>query len=443
MLVLLCHRYVHSALALSPHAKLLQIRATLQSAFQEKRLVDDAFYAWASLVAAAGEDEVESLVDHTFSIIVQNWPSFSPQSQTLAHDTIAEMLKSHNSLIRDRIEMIPSLAGITLLQKFEGEISRFKAQLDSMIHFEAFSRRCKDESATIVHQALTELIPFLSSNQRMVHESALSQQPSPIIAQVSRSVLDASVRFKETQPEILDLCAQCLGIIGSIDPNRVEALREKREILMLSNFEKANEVIDFVASMLETVLVEAFHSAPTGKTQTYLAYVLQELLKFCGFRQAVVFRPKSSQSTPTYHRWIQIPEAIRSTLTPYFNSKYVIVHPAMPADGENFPVFKHAMTHGSWLRTLVFNLLHKGKGDNAQMVFPVLSRVIWGHDLAIPTFLLPFVVLNIVVGGTEEEVENICSEFLTVLAFDISDVPQFEAENVKQCSEVSENAPVR
>jgi serine/threonine-protein kinase ATR len=387
-------------------------------------------------LVAAAEEEIESLVDHTFSIIVQNWSSFSPQSQTLAHDTIAEMLKKHNSLIRDRIEMIPSLAGITLLQKFEGEIRRFKAALDPMVHFEAFSRRCKDESATIVHQALIELIPFLSTNQRMIHESAVSQQPSPLIAQVSRSVLDASVRFKETQPGILDLCAQCLGIIGSIDPNRVEAVREKREILMLSNFEKANEVIDFVASMLETVLVESFHSAPTGKTQTYLAYVLQELLKFCGFRQAVMFRPKSSQSTPTYHRWIQIPEAIRSTLTPYFNSKYVIVHPAMPADGENFPVFKHSISHGTWLRTLVFNLLHKGKGENAQMVFPVLSRVIWGHDLAIPTFLLPFVALNIVVGGTDLEVENIRSEFLTVLAFDIDDVPQSEAENVKQCSEV-------
>jgi serine/threonine-protein kinase ATR len=347
------------------------------------------------------------------------------------------MLKTHNTLIRDRIEMIPSLAGIDLLQKFEGEINRFKAALDPMVHFEAFSRRCKDESATIVQQALVELVPFLGAHQKLIHESAVSEQPSPYIARVSRAIMDASVRFKETQSEILDLCGQCLGIIGSIDPNRVESLRDKREILMLSNFEKANEVIDFVASMLETVLVESFHSAPTGKTQTYLAYVLQELLKFCGFRQAVIYRPKSSQSTPTYQRWIQIPEAVRSTLTPYFNSKYVIVHPSMPADGENFPIFQHGMTHGTWLRTLVFNLLHRGKGDNAQMVFPVLSRVIWGHDLAIPTFLLPFVVLNIVVGGTDIEVESIRAEFLNVLAFDISDVSQPEVENVKQCSEVS------
>ncbi|KAF2431255.1 hypothetical protein EJ08DRAFT_649062 [Tothia fuscella] len=412
-----------------------QIRATLQSAFQDPNLVDDAFSAWAALVAASGEEEVESIVDHTFSIIVQNWASFSAQSQHRAHDTIAAMLKAHNALIRDRIEMIPSLAGIELLQKFEGEINRFKVALDPMARFEAFSRRCKDESATIVQQALVELVPFLSTHQKLLHESAVSEQPSPHIAGISRAIMDASVRFKETQSDILDLCAQCLGILGSIDPNRIESVRDKREILMLSNFEKASEVIDFVATMLETVLVEAFHSAPTGKTQTYLAYVLQELLKFCGFRMAVMYRPKSSQASPTYQRWIQIPEAVRSTLTPYFNSKYVIVHPAMPAGGNDFPLFEHGMTHGTWLRTFVFNLLHSGKGENAGMVFPVLSRVIWGHDLAIPTFLLPFVVLNIIVGGTDPEVENIRKEFLEVLSFDIMDLSESEAENVKQCSE--------
>jgi serine/threonine-protein kinase ATR len=233
------------------------------------------------------------------------------------------------------------------------------------------------------------------------------------------------------------LSGECLGIIGCIDPNRVDSTRLRRDIMMLSNFESADEVINFVAYMLETVIAEAFHAASTGKAQTYLAYVMQELLKFCGFRQAVMLRPKSSQSTPTFQRWSLIPEAVRSTLTPYFNTKYVIVHAALPAGSNNFPIFEPSVKHGTWLRKLVFVLLHRAKGENAQMIFPVLSRVIWGHDITIPSFLLPFVVLNVVVGGNDEESEDILVEFLEVLRSDMDEASPSEREDIKQCSEVN------
>jgi serine/threonine-protein kinase ATR len=402
--------------------------------------VDAAFLTWSALIAAAGEDEVESLIDQTFAVIVHYWSGFSANTERRAYDTIAELLKDHNAMIRDRIQMLPSLHGIEILQKFESEISRLKGTIDPIVHFEAYSLRCSDENAVIVQRALSDLSPFLELHQKVIHESAISQQPSPVIARLSRALLDAVVRFKESDRAIPELAARCLGAIGSIDPNRVDQTREKHEILMLSNFEKASEVIDFVADMLERVLVDAFHSAPTGRAQTYLAYTMQELLKFCGFR-SVLYKPRSSQAGPVYQRWIQIPESVRSTLTPFFNTKYVLVHPSMPGDGETFPLLKPGMTHGTWLRTFVFNLLHKAMTENAQMVFPVLSRVIWGHDISIPTFLLPFVVLNIVVGGNDEDIHTINTEFLRVLSIDIDGVDSSAAEQVKQCSEVSHYMP--
>lgn len=422
-------------------ANIIQIRATLQSALQLKQLADFAFSAWVELVSVTGEDDIESLIDHTFAIIVQNWSAFNHESQIRARDTIADLLKNHNTLIRDRIDMIPSLQRIPLLDKFEAEINRFKSTIDPTIRFEAFGRRVNDENFAIVHQALLELIPFLETHQRIIHESAISQQPHALIAKLSRALLDAIIRFKESHNEILPLCGQCLGIIGCIDPNRVDSTRERRDIMMLSNFEKADEVINFVAHLLETVIAEAFHAASTGKAQTYLAYVMQELLKFCGFRQVVVLRPKSSQSTPTFQRWSLIPEAVRSTLTPYFNTKYVIVHAAMPTDGNDFPIFNPGLKHGTWLRKLVFILLHRAQGENAQMIFPVLSRVIWGHDITIPSFLLPFVVLNVVVGGSEDDSRDILTEFVEVLACDMDYASDSEREDIKQCSEVSYDRP--
>jgi serine/threonine-protein kinase ATR len=411
-----------------------QIRATLQSVSKIPSLVDSAFLTWSALVAAAGYEEIESLVDQTFAVIVHHWDSFTPATQRRAYDVISVLLKDYNSMIRDRIQMLPSLAGIEVLHKFESEISRFKTTIDPLIHFEAYSQRCRDENPVIVHRALIDLAPFLELHQKVIHESAVSQQPSPVIARLSRALLDAAVHFKESDAAIPELAAKCLGAIGSIDPNRVDHTREKHEILMLSNFEKASEVIDFVADMLEQVLVDAFHSAPTGRAQTYLAYTMQELLKFCGFR-SILYKPRSSQAGPVYQRWRQIPESVRSTLTPFFNTKYMLVHPSMPGDSEVFPVYKSGMTHATWLRTFVFNLLHKATTENAQLVFPVLSRVIWGQDISIPTFLLPFVVLNVVVGGNDDDIGFINAEFLQILSIDVEPLV---AEEIKQCSEVSD-----
>lgn len=414
----------------------VQIRATLHSAFASPELVDLAFAAWSVLLASVDEETIEPLIDQTFALIVQNWTSFSSTTQNAAHDTVADLLKTHNSLIRDRIEMLPSLHGIDLLQKFDSEIERLKIAIDPLYRMDAFIRRCQDENADVVHQGLKELVLFLGKNQRLVHDSATSQQPNPVISQLYRALLEASIKFKEGHTDVLDLCGQCLGILGSIDPNKIESIREKKEVLMLSSFDKAAEVIDFVAFMLETVLVPAFHSATSGKSQTYLAYVMQELLKFCGFRQAVLSRQRPLDLNQAYQRWIQIPETVRSTLTPYLNSKYFFVNPSNTSEKSTFPLFSPDLSQGSWIRSLVFNLLLRANGENAQMIFPVLSRVIWGHDIAISVFLLPFVVQNIIVGGSDIDFKDVENEIQSVLLHDISNLSHHEIDNVKQCSEV-------
>ena len=418
-----------------------QIRATLQSAAKNPELVDIAFNTWSTLVAMASEDEVEPLITQTFAVIAHQWTSFSPETQKRAYDTLDNLIKNHNATLRDIIQFLPSLTGIEVLRKFENEITRFKQILDPMLHFQAFAIRLMDENAVIVHRALIDLVPYLEVHQGLLHESAVSQQPSPIIAQLSRALFDVVLRFKEHEPVILELAARSLGAIGSIDPNKVDESREKHDILMLSNFEKAEEVINFVIDLLERVLVDAFHSAPTGRVQTYLAYAMQELLKFCGFRQ-VLYKARSSQSSPLYQRWMRIPESVRSTLTPFFNTRYALVHASEAAGIDSFPILKPGMTHGTWLRTFAFNLLHQATTENTQMVFPVLSRIIWGHDIAIPTFLLPYVVLNIVVDGDDDHTAAIKAEFLGVLSLDLDVLDEASASEVKQCSEVSPADPL-
>ncbi len=389
------------------------------------------------MVTKLGPEDIETLLESTFSIVVQNWTAFQSSTQQRAHEMISHLLQKHSDIIRKVINNIPSLASIPLMSKFESELSKIKAQTDVRHRYQAFISRCQHENAIVVSQALTELVPYLRHNQSFLQECASSQQPDPVLAQLTRSILDACVRFDHSQPDVARLCAECIGLIGCLDPNRIEAVRPKRDLLVLSNFEKADETIDFIVVLLQHVLVKAFLSARNTSVQAFQAYVMQELLKFCQFDTTVTYRSRALESNATYRRWISLPESVRNTLTPLLNSRYTLTAGPQRVEAA-YPIFSPDRTHGTWLRTLVVDLLWKASGENAEEIFPVLSKVVRGQDLSVAGFLLPFAALNIVVGDTESQKADLEQELLTVLKQPLPEDNHWQKENLKSCSEVQQ-----
>jgi serine/threonine-protein kinase ATR len=421
----------------SVNGALPQIRACLQSAMGNPDLCDDTFNVWSAFLAALDADDTMLVVDQTFALIVQHWSIFSEDTQVKANKTIVGLTQQYNKQLRARIEYLPSLAGIPMLSKTEGELVRFKDMVDTIKIFQAFSDRCKDQNSVVVRQALKELVPFLDANQKELHQSIVGQKPLPILAALTRSLLDASVRFSEDHTDITVLCAQCLGIIGGLDPYRVETAREKKRVLMLSNFSRRDEDIDFVALLLEQVLVKVFLSTTNAKAQGWIAYVMQEMLKHCGFSALHVAKPRSSQTSTEAQRWNEIPESVRNVLTPFLSSRYSVnQNPALQYEGPSYPIYNPDISHAAWLQGFVYDLLRKGQGVNVEMVFPVLARVIRGYDLSIATFILPFAALNVIVSDNADNMENVGKELLAVLETDVRSAEHPDPATVKQCSEV-------
>ncbi len=354
-----------------------------------------------------------------------------------ANDIVSYLLKKYGPIIKRNIAYIPSLSSISAMSQFESEISRIKSSVDLDSMFQAYVTRLNNENRTNVYQALCEFLPFLERNQEYFHDLALGQQTPGIVSDLVRTLLDISVRFTEAEGGILSLSAQCLGVIGCLDHNKVESTRQKQEILITSNFEKAGEVVDFVTHLLSTVLVKSFLSATSARAQGFLAFVMQELLKFCGYHDIIHQRSRPSEPSSIYNKWIEIPVQIRTTLLPFLSSRYLLTRssPFVPRQ-LSYPVFSRNISHSSWLRSFVFDLLLRGKGDNAKTIFSVLSRVIRDHDLAIATYLLPFAALNVLLGGTDEEIEQIKTEIRTVIESNIANTSQGQATNAKLCSEV-------
>ncbi|KAI9826145.1 MAG: serine/threonine-protein kinase M1 [Thelocarpon impressellum] len=389
-----------------------QICACLQSALAIDTLRVQAFSTWSTMMTSLDGDDIEGMIEGTFAIVVEYWELLPSATHQQASGMIGHLVKKHMGLIKANINCMPSLSSIPLLSKLDTEIRKHKAQLDTRHRYLSFSSRCQHENVTVVKRALVELVHYLRQNQSFLHVSVVSEQPDPVVSELVRSILDACIKFTGGQPDIARLCAECIGLIGCLDPNRVEAVRENRDIVVVSNFEQADETIDWVMFFMQEVIVRAFMSATNTKAQGFLAFAMQELLKFCGFDASVTFRTRDMHTNATYRRWIALPEAVRNTLTPFLTSKYVV---AVIVTKPEWPIFNSKLGHGAWLRTLVFDLLQKGTGENPTMLFPVCSRVIRGQDISISNFLLPFVALNVIIGGTEAQV--------------------MEKENLKLCSE--------
>lgn len=364
---------------------------------------------------ALGADEILALIEPTFAIIVQHWKSLATRSQTQAHDMISQLLKDQATSIREVVHTIPSLASIPLMSKFEDEISRLKHQMATKHQLQALIQRTRHENLTVVERALVELEGFLEQNQLFIYEAAVSEQPDFIVSELARTLLDTSVQASESNETIGVLCARCIGLLGCLDPTRIEAQREKKGVLVLSNFQEAEETVDFVLFFLQEVLVKAFLAATNSRAQGFLAYAMQELLKFCGINGSVALRNHEKHANARYIRWFSLPESVRNNLTPFLSSKYVVTTAIAQPEAE-YPIYHAGISHGQWLRAFVFDLLRKGHGDNVVELFAVFSRIVRTQDTSISIFLLPFAVLNIIASGTERQRQDVGKEFLVVLS---------------------------
>ena len=399
-------------------------------------LADESFKAWINLMVLLPQDEISALVEPTIAMIADTWSILSSERQQEVYDMLSHLFHVHTAMIKELAPTLPSLAGIPLMTKFESDIMKMKEAKDVKHRLINFCQRLQSDNATLVEKALEELGTFLTREQSFIYDNANSEQPDAIIGELTRALLDASVAFNNSHPEIVVLCARSLGIVGCLDPTKVEAVREKKDMLIVSNFESGDEVQTFIVSILQEVVVKAFLSATNSRSQSFLAFAIQELLAAGEFEEAIMPRTRDTLIDATYSRWHDMPESVRTVLTPFLTSRYFVTQGAdhVPCA---YPLFIPGMSHAQWLRTFTFDLLKKDAGNRiSQHLFQILSKIIRFQDTAIATFLIRFAVLNVIVNGNENDVQNVGIELQNVLASPLPDRPS-QRENAKLCSQVS------
>lgn len=414
-------------------ANLNQICACLRSALDIEEICDHAFTAWCDLITYLDPEDAEPLVDQSIAIIIRYWKDFQDGAKRGAISLVDHIMRNHSHQMREIFNTLPSLLTIPNMSQFETQIETLKGQLNFSEHLVAFSNRCQSESATVVEQALGELVPFIQQHGELLHGSPLNEQPNSGIAVLMRSLLDCCVKFTDSSEIISIRSAQSLGLIGCLDPNRLESIREKKDILILSNFRLADETFHFALFSLQHVLVDAFLSA--SRAQGFLAFGMQALMSASQINSEITMPSDDIEKNERHQHWLDLPETVRNTVTPFLTSKYTVTSGGVKT-GCSYPLFLPTMSHGEWLRTFVLDLLEKGNGENVRVVFQVFGRIIRGQDISIASFIFPFAVLNTVADGVQEQRSEVQEELTRVLSHSLPEGNSHIRENIMFCSEV-------
>lgn len=411
-----------------------QISACLLSAASQESLREPAISCWAAMLKYFDEEDIEALLEATFFIVKRYWSELKPTATTVIGEMLGNLLQKHEHAVQKNITKLPSLSHIEALSNIEATLEAFRPPLALEDKLEVFSQRIGHDYSGVVHQALVDLAPYLRSNQSALYTSAISQRPDSVIATLLRALLDCACKYNGVHIDITRLCVECVGLIGCLDSNRIEAVREQRSIVVLENFEVMEEATDFVLFLLQEVLVPSFLSTTDMRLQGFLSYAMQELLERCEIKSACNNHAAGmTGGSDVYRKWMALPESVREVVAPFLNSRYMVA--PMNPQPVDYPIFHPGRLYGNWLRAFVVELLRKGQHPYADMIFEPLARIIRVKDLSTAEFLFPYLVLHVLLGprSSQAEKDQILGELMHILRHQLSpDASYQEKEDMKR-----------
>lgn len=398
------------------------------------------------MIFSLEDDDVD--IETTFFIISHYWNLFDDPTRERCRTVIEFLLKQKRRLLAASISKLPSLSHISSLSDIEAKLSELRRPVDIRTALNLLAERIAHENSGVVLQALRELTSYLRGPQQQeyIQASAGGEQPDSIVPNLARALLDCSSRYTMEQSEISRLCTQSLGLIGCLDPNRVETVRSERQIVVENNFETAEETTDFVLVLLEDVLVKSFLSVTDTKLQGFLSYAMQELLDRCDVGSAIHMHGKQDSrekdADRIYRKWRAMSEEAKEILSPFLSSRYRLQ--AMAQQQTEYPIFRPGKTYGVWMRNLTLDLLRRPQTAFTSLIFDPISRVIRLKDLSTAEFMFPFLVVHVVLGDDDREnvKERVLWELQSVLEHELpKDASYAEREDQKLFYEVRLYAP--
>jgi serine/threonine-protein kinase ATR len=280
----------------------------------------------------------------------------------------------------------------------------------------------------LVVTGLKRLKDWLRQNQMLLYNMVCKDRPDRIVLDILQSLFRICRRCSLKQASgrgIVDLhecsllSAECLGMIGAIDPSRIHDLHTRLDPAkagsdgLMDDFRNWELKIVFILKLIQGPLLRAFRGAGDTKTQDRIAFVLQELCKVCGFQEAIdLHSGNGSKNTAarrkgeldmSFRKWSNLPSAVQDALKPFLHSKYFIslISRAPPSLSPYIPLYTRKATHKEWLHSFLLDVVASLDGPSKIVFDPCCVALRGTGDLELASWIFPHVVLSLLVRSSD------------------------------------------
>ncbi|ELU38352.1 phosphatidylinositol 3- and 4-kinase, putative [Rhizoctonia solani AG-1 IA] len=386
-----------------------QIMATLQSMIRIPELSEATLSTWHSFIETLLIVDAVSLLGVTTATVVRHWGEITPKAKEWAIKILEYIIVNNGRDIRQNIDSVVSLSPIDDLKRYNKPLKRLRSS--SKDPLEILLARCRNENMNIAVQSLQELKAYLLKHRATIEGYMVGDVFSPWLGRTMKVLFEAACREGDGCEALHKVAYECIGIVGALDPDRLDIQPGGQDQMVMRNFEDEDETVWFIISLISDVLVSAFRSTTDLKYQRHLAYAIQELLRQCGFNNALVKTGSQSVPMKIRTRWKSISPEVVETVGPLLEGRFTIQ--SKPPVVPQFPIYSHSPTYREWIQTWTAYLISCVKNANAAKIFEVFRPAIRNQDVRVAKQILPHLIIAI--SQSEEDLSHITQEIVTVL----------------------------
>ena len=384
---------------------------SLQSTLVLPELRQETLNTWGIFVATMRFADFGPFVGRTTGALVANWADFDGTERKVAAKIINEIVGNAREL-KPYLDEIVGLDGIPELAQIGAALMESRRRLKPQQQLEKILDRASSQNTAIATTSMRELKTFLVAHQNdVIAQYSMGDTFDAMVPAIMQTLLASSTREGDCD-ELRMLAYECIGIIGALDPDRFTLPAEAPPFTITSNFTDHEESQDFALHLVRDVLVDAFRATNDTKLQSYLAYAMQELLKFCDFGPELLGQSgmrtskkgDKAVSANTKKKWDQLPKDQLEILAPLLESRFSLADIQMPQTAH--PIYPEASSYRDWLHRWTADLIGrvmaqpttKGNKD-CQDIFGAFRGVLKHQDVAVSHRLLPHLVLHVLIMG--------------------------------------------
>ncbi|KZS97819.1 hypothetical protein SISNIDRAFT_472705 [Sistotremastrum niveocremeum HHB9708] len=395
-----------------------QVMATMQSMVCISELTNVTLEAWDHFIRSLSLPDVRPNVGTTCAALVAAWPTLDEHGRRTAKQIFEYIIVDHGNEIGDALDDVVDIGSIEELRVVSNRLAEIRQQWSNPVKLTKMMDRIASDSLTVALHSLLELKQFMKSESVWFEELTSGDTFDPQIGKLVDLLFMTAARDFEGSDNLRMLVFECVGFLGAVDFDKFDLPASDSGVIVIHNFNDENESMQFALHLIKDVLIGAFRSTSDAKYQSHLAFAIQELLKFCGFTPDLLSNKAGAISIKVRNRWSTLPRHILDTISPLLESRFHLN--VRPLDPVQHPIYPTQSTYREWLQLWITYLIGQATGPTAPTVFNVFRSAVRNKDVEVASHLLSHVVLNVAIGGSDEERLKIQQEMVSVLRDQVS-----------------------